>query len=103
MPGDGRFAVTGSVGDVMSESARLGFSWLRANAGRYGLDPAFHRGTDVHLHVQPYQGLWDGVSAGTAVVAALVSAFTGRPIGGDVAMTGGSPSRGMCSRSALSR
>ena len=88
MPGDGRFAVTGSVGDVMRESARLGFSWLRANAGPYGLDPAFHRGTDVHLHVQPYQGARDGVSAGTAMVAALVSAFTGRPVAGDVATTG---------------
>ena len=88
MSGDGRFAVTGSVGDVMGESARLAFSWLRANAGRYGLDPAFHRGTDVHLHVQPYQGPRDGVSAGTAMVAALVSAFTGRPVAGDAVTTG---------------
>ena len=88
MSGDGHFTVTGSVGDVMGESARLAFSWLRANAGRYGLDPGFHRGIDVHLHVQPHRGPRDGVSAGTAMVAALVSAFTGRPVAGDVATTG---------------
>ena len=88
LPGDGGLSLTGLVGDLMQESVRLGLSWLRANAEQYGLDPVFHRDTDVHLHVQPYQGVRDGVSAGVAIVAALASAFTGRPVRGDLAMTG---------------
>ena len=88
LPGNGGLSLTGLVGDLMQESVRVGLSWLRANAEQYGLDPVFHRDTDVHLHVQPYQGVRDGVSAGAAIVAALVSAFTGRPVRGDLAMTG---------------
>ena len=52
MPGSGALTLTGRQGEVMRESARTALSWLRANAGRYGLDPAFHRDTDIHLHVQ---------------------------------------------------
>ena len=88
MPGRGHLPVTGFVGDVMRESVRVALSWLRANAAQYGLEPSFYRATDVHLHVQPYQGATQGVSAGAAMVPALVSAFTGRPVRSDAAMTG---------------
>ena len=48
----GELTLTGRLGEVVQESARVALSWLRANAGRYGIDPAFHRDTDVHLQVQ---------------------------------------------------
>ena len=70
----------------MQESARGVLSWLRANAGRYGVDPDFHRHTDIHLHVD--EGPADGSSAGVAMASALVSAMTGRVVRGDLAMTG---------------
>ena len=88
MPGCGALTLTGRQGEVMQESARTALSWLRANAGRYGIDPAFHRETDVHLQVQSGAGPKEGASAGVALAAALVSAFTGRPVRGDLAMTG---------------
>ena len=72
----------------MRESARAALSWLRANAGRYGLDPAFHRSSDVHLHVQSGEVAKEGASAGVTMAVALVSAFTGRVVRGDLAMTG---------------
>ena len=88
MPGAGALTLTGLLGESMQETARTAMSWLRANAGRYGLDPSFHRDTDVHLHLQANSGRQGGTSAGVAMVAALVSAFTGRPVRGDLAMTG---------------
>ena len=72
----------------MRESARTALAWLRANAARYGLDPAFQRDTDVHLHVQSAEVPKEGASAGVTMAAALVSAFTRRPVRTDVAMTG---------------
>ena len=88
MPGAGELTLTGSQGDVMKESARTAVSWVRANAGRYGLDPAVFRDTDLHVHAQSAAERKDGVSAGVALVAALVSSFTGRPVRPDLAMTG---------------
>ena len=88
MPGSGALTLTGRQGEVMRESARAALSWLRANAGRYGLDPAFHRSSDVHLHVQSGEVAKEGASAGVTMAAALVSAFTGRVVRGDLAMTG---------------
>ena len=88
MPGSGALTLTGRQGEVMRESARTALSWLRANAGRYGLDPAFHRDTDIHLHVQAGDVPKEGASAGVTMAAALVSALTGRPLRGDIAMTG---------------
>ena len=88
MPGSGMLTLTGHQGDVMRESARAALSWLRANAGRYGLDPAFHRDTDIHLHLQAGEVLKEGASAGVTMAAAMVSALTGRPLRGDVAMAG---------------
>ena len=88
MPGSGALTLTGRQGEVMRESARAALSWLRANAGRYGLDPAFHRSSDVHLHVQSGEVAKEGASAGVTMAAALVSAFTGRVVRSDLAMTG---------------
>ena len=88
MPGAGTLTLTGRLGEAAQESARTALSWLRANAGRYGIDPGLHRDTDVHLHVQSGAGPTDGMSAGVTMAAALVSAFTGRPVRGDAAMTG---------------
>ena len=87
MPGAGALTLTGRLGESMQESARTAMSWLRVNAGRYGFDPSFHRDTDVHLHVPTGSGRQKGTSAGVAMVAALVSVFTGRPVRGDLAMT----------------
>ena len=88
MPGSGALTLTGRQGEVMRESARMALSWLRANARRYDLDPAFHRDTDIHLHVQAGDVPKEGASAGVTMAAALVSALTGRPLRGDIAMTG---------------
>lgn len=88
MAGAGELTLTGSLGDMMKESARTAMSWMRANAERYGVDPAFYKDMDFHLHVQADMGSKDGVSGGAAMVAALASSLTGRPVRGDLAMTG---------------
>ena len=87
MPGSGGLALTGRLGEMMQESAQVALSWLRANAERYGIDPAFPRDTDVHLHVSG-EAPKEGASAGVTLAAALASAFTGRPVRGGLAMTG---------------
>ena len=88
LPGSGALTLTGRQGEVMQESARTALAWLRANAVRCGLDPDFHRHTDVHLHVQSAAVPKEGASAGATMAAALVSAFTGRPVRAGVAMSG---------------
>ena len=88
IPGARALTLTGRLGEVMQESGRVALSWLRANAERYGIGPAFLRDTDVHLHVQSEEVPKEGASAGVTMVAALVSAFTGRVVRGDLAMTG---------------
>ena len=87
MPGSGGLALTGRLGEMMQESAQVALSWLRANAERYGIDPAFPRDTDVHLHVSG-EAPKEGASPGVTMAAALVSVFTGRPLRGGLAMTG---------------
>ena len=88
LPGSGALTLTGRQGEVMQESARTALAWLCANAARYGLDPRLHRHTDVHLHVQSAEVPKEGASAGVTMAAALVSAFTGRPVRAGVAMSG---------------
>ena len=88
MSGSGSLTLTGHLGDVMKESARAALSWLRANASRYDVDPAFYGEAEVHLHVPSGAIPKDGPSAGVTMVAALVSELTGRPVRGDIAMTG---------------
>ncbi len=88
MPGTGSLTLTGHLGDVMKESARAALSWLRANATAYGIDPGFYRSAEIHLHVPSGAIPKDGPSAGVTMVTALCSELTGRPVRGDLAMTG---------------
>ncbi|MBA3884912.1 MAG: endopeptidase La [Acidobacteria bacterium] len=88
MQGGGTLTLTGHLGDVMKESARTALSWFRAHATRYGVDPAFYKDSEIHLHVPSGAIPKDGPSAGVTMVAALASELSGRPVRGDVAMTG---------------
>ena len=88
MQGGGTLTLTGHLGDVMKESARTALSWFRANAQRYGVDPAFYKDSEIHLHVPSGAVPKDGPSAGVTMVCALASELTGRPVRGDIAMTG---------------
>jgi len=88
MQGGGSLTLTGHLGDVMKESARTALSWFRANAQRYGVDPAFYKDSEIHLHVPSGAVPKDGPSAGVTMVCALASELTGRPVRGDIAMTG---------------
>ena len=88
MAGGGSLTLTGHLGEVMKESARAALSWLRANASKYGVDPAFYKNAEVHLHVPSGAIPKDGPSAGVTMVTSLVSELTGRPVRGDLAMTG---------------
>jgi ATP-dependent Lon protease len=88
MQGSGSLTLTGHLGDVMKESARTALSWFRANAQHYGVDPAFYKDSEVHLHVPSGAVPKDGPSAGVTMVAALASQLTHRPVRGDIAMTG---------------
>ncbi len=88
MQGTGSLTLTGHLGDVMKESARTALSWFRASVGRFAVDPGFYRNAEIHLHVPSGAIPKDGPSAGVTMVVALVSELTGRPVRGDVAMTG---------------
>jgi ATP-dependent Lon protease len=88
VPGRGRLQLTGTLGDVMKESANAALSCARARAAALGLDPEFHRTRDLHLHIPSGATPKDGPSAGIAITTAIVSALTGVPVRGDVAMTG---------------
>ena len=88
MSGGSTLTLTGQLGDVMKESARIGLSWFRANAARYGVDPQFYKDAEIHLHVPAGAIPKDGPSAGVTMVVAVASALSGRPVRGDVAMTG---------------
>ena len=88
MQGGGSLTLTGHLGDVMKESARTALSWFRANAQHYGVDPAFYKDSEIHLHVPSGAVPKDGPSAGVTMVSALASQLTHRPVRGDIAMTG---------------
>ena len=88
MPGKGELKLTGSLGDVMRESAEAARSWLRARAGDLGVDPDRFLEEDLHLHVPAGAVPKDGPSAGVAMVTSLTSLMTGRAGKPDVAMTG---------------
>jgi ATP-dependent Lon protease len=88
MPGKGGLKLTGSLGDVMRESAEAARSWLRGRAPDLGIDPELFNESDWHLHVPAGAVPKDGPSAGVAMVTSLASSATGRPGVPDVAMTG---------------
>jgi ATP-dependent Lon protease len=88
MHGGGQLTLTGHLGDVMKESARTALSWFRAHAPRYSVDPNFYKDAEIHLHVPSGAIPKDGPSAGVTMVSALASELTGRPVRGDLAMTG---------------
>jgi ATP-dependent Lon protease len=88
MRGGKSFTMTGHLGEVMQESMRAALTWVRANSERYGIDPDFFRKQDLHIHVPSGAVPKDGPSAGVAMVTALVSLLTGRPVRPRVAMTG---------------
>ncbi len=88
MPGSKGFQITGSIGNVMQESARAALSYVRSRASSLGLDEEFFEKTDIHLHVPAGSQPKDGPSAGVAMATSLVSLLSGRPVRADVGMTG---------------
>ncbi|KAK7861968.1 hypothetical protein R5R35_013532 [Gryllus longicercus] len=90
MEGDGELVLTGHLGDVMKESARLALNWVRTQASKYGLklngETLAH--TDLHIHFPAGAVGKDGPSAGITVATALMSLFSSKPVASDVAMTG---------------
>ncbi len=88
MAGGSQLTLTGQLGDVMKESARIALSWFRAHSPAYGVDPLFYKDSEIHLHVPAGAIPKDGPSAGVTMVVALASALSGRPVRGNIAMTG---------------
>jgi ATP-dependent Lon protease len=88
MPGGKGFQITGSVGNVMQESAHAALSYVRANAEQLGLDSSFFEKSDLHLHIPAGAQPKDGPSAGVTMATALVSLISGRLVRADVGMTG---------------
>ena len=88
MEGNGKLQLTGQLGDVMQESAKTAYSYVRANAKKFGIDEDFYKNKDIHIHAPEGAVPKDGPSAGVTMVTALVSALTGKKVRGNVAMTG---------------
>lgn len=88
MKGKGNLLLTGKLGDVMKESAQTAISFIRYNADKYHIDSSVFENSDVHVHVPEGATPKDGPSAGITIATALLSAFTGKKVKRNVAMTG---------------
>jgi ATP-dependent Lon protease len=88
MNGSEKLILTGQLGDVMKESAQAALSYLRSNAKKFGLDPNFFKGKEIHIHLPEGAIPKDGPSAGITMAMALLSAVSGKPASNNIAMTG---------------
>ncbi|MBQ8005028.1 MAG: endopeptidase La, partial [Clostridia bacterium] len=88
LQGSGNIELTGSLGDVMKESARIAVSYVRSITDEYKIESDFYKTKDIHIHCPEGATPKDGPSAGVTMTTALVSALTGIPVKRDVAMTG---------------
>ncbi len=95
MPGKGNPIITGSLGNVMKESAATAMSYVRSRTKQLGIDDAVLQNSDLHVHVPKGGTPKDGPSAGIALVTAIVSRLTNRPVRSDMAMTGEVTLRGI--------
>ena len=88
MPGSGKLELTGSLGDVMKESAKAAVTYIRSHSEEWDIDGQFYNTKDIHIHFPEGAIPKDGPSAGVTMVSALVSELSGKPVRNNVAMTG---------------